>query len=89
MDRRPRCTTGKKICTALYIELNITRMEMAVMIAKAYGADMATEAMTSFSDDSEIPKWAKVAVLAIKQLGIVEGRGGSSHRTKQQHEPKL
>jgi|GEM_PF-3791189 len=55
----------------------IARMEMAVLIAKAYGADMATVTMTGFSDDSEIPEWAKGAVLVMKQLGIVEGRGGN------------
>ncbi|MDQ0087591.1 hypothetical protein J2T12_000985 [Paenibacillus anaericanus] len=56
---------------------NITRTEMAVMIAKAYGADLATGAMTGFSDDSEIPIWAKEAVEIMKQLHIVEGRGGN------------
>lgn len=54
---------------------NITRMEMAVMIAKAYGEDQATVGTTGFADDSEIPDWAKGAVFTIKQLGIVEGRG--------------
>jgi arabinogalactan endo-1,4-beta-galactosidase len=56
---------------------NIKRMEMAVMIAKAYGMGMAIGDTTGFSDDSEIPDWAKGAVIVIKQLGIVEGRGNN------------
>lgn len=56
-------------------QANITRMEMAMMIAKASGTKIATDVDTGFSDDNEIALWAKGAVLTAKQLGIVNGRG--------------
>lgn len=57
----------------------ISRAELAVMIARAYGADTETEASapTGFSDDEDIPVWSKGAVSVIRQLGIVHGRSGN------------
>ncbi|TLS51730.1 hypothetical protein FE782_12495, partial [Paenibacillus antri] len=57
---------------------NITRAELAVMIARAYGADIETESSvtTGFADDEYIPEWAKGAVSAVRQSGIVQGRSG-------------
>ncbi|WP_438348410.1 S-layer homology domain-containing protein [Paenibacillus sp. FA6] len=57
---------------------NITRNEMAVMIARAYGTDMTTLASTGFSDDREIPDWARGAVFAMRELGIVKGRSNNN-----------
>lgn len=55
---------------------NITRAELAVMIARAYGSNIETDASapTGFADDGDIPVWAKGAVAAVRQLGIVQGR---------------
>ncbi|TXK79855.1 S-layer homology domain-containing protein [Paenibacillus sp. N3.4] len=62
---------------------NIARMEMAMMIAKAYGAKIPTDVATGFSDESEIPEWAKGAVFMIKQIGIVKGRDGNQFAPKE------
>lgn len=55
----------------------VTRAEMAVMIARVPGlADMAGPpgASADFADDADIPAWAKAAVEALRQLGILQGR---------------
>lgn len=54
---------------------NITRAEMASMIARAPGITVHSEAETDFADDGDIPKWAKGAIEAIQKLGIISGRG--------------
>lgn len=54
----------------------ITRAEMAVMIARMMQLPMVGGTTTDFADDEDIPKWAKEAVEAIRKLGIVSGRGG-------------
>ncbi|WP_159065803.1 S-layer homology domain-containing protein [Gorillibacterium timonense] len=53
---------------------HITRAEMAAMIARALKLPLDAESATSFADDAVIPKWAKAAVEAMYQLGIVNGR---------------
>ncbi|WP_163856069.1 glycosyl hydrolase family 8 [Paenibacillus elgii] len=55
----------------------ITRAEMAVMIANAQGAARQAAGSAGFSDDADIPGWAKTAVEAIHKLGLVEGREGN------------
>lgn len=55
----------------------ITRAEMAVMIANAQGTARQAAGSTGFSDDADIPGWAKSAVGAIQKLGLVEGREGN------------
>lgn len=55
----------------------ITREEMALMIAKALGIEFDVNLKTAFADDEEISYWAKGAVEAIRQFGIVSGRGGN------------
>ena len=52
----------------------ISRAEMAVMIARALGAAGNSGDPTAFADDADIPAWAKGAVEALRQLGIVQGR---------------
>jgi hypothetical protein len=54
----------------------------AMVIAKASGAKIQTNVVTGFSDDSEIPNWAKGAVFTMKQLGIVKGRGSNQFAPK-------
>ncbi|WP_196427079.1 S-layer homology domain-containing protein [Paenibacillus woosongensis] len=55
----------------------ITRAEMAVMIARALQLELNANALPGFADDEAIPQWAKGAVEAIRKLGIVDGRGGN------------
>ncbi|MFD0677008.1 MULTISPECIES: InlB B-repeat-containing protein [unclassified Paenibacillus] len=56
-------------------DAEITRPEMAVMIAKALGQSVENTTATGFADDKDIPAWAKGAVAAMKKLGIIEGKG--------------
>lgn len=56
---------------------NITRSELAVMIDRVVGRDVITATSTGFADDREVPSWAKEAVAAVKELGIVSGRNGN------------
>lgn len=55
----------------------ITREEMAVMITRALGILTDANSQSNFSDDEDISDWAKGAVEAIRQHGIVNGRGGN------------
>lgn len=52
----------------------ITRAEMVTMIARALELPVDTQATTGFADDANIAGWAKGAVEAVHQLGIVNGR---------------
>ena len=56
----------------------ITRAEMAVMIARALKLPIEEVASTGFADDEAIPRWAKGAVKALRELGIVGGRGNNA-----------
>ncbi|MFC4305285.1 S-layer homology domain-containing protein [Cohnella boryungensis] len=53
----------------------ITRVEMAMMLANALGRPPEAIAATGFADDKDIPAWAKDAVAELKKLGIVQGKG--------------
>ena len=55
-------------------EAEITRAEMAVMIVRALKIAVEDNENTSFSDDANIPEWAKGYVAAAASEGIVEGR---------------
>jgi hypothetical protein len=55
----------------------VTRAEMAVMIAKALGQSVEANAATGFADDRDIPAWAKGSVAIVKQAGIVQGKSGN------------
>jgi serine/threonine protein kinase len=59
---------------ARYQSANITRTELAVMIARAYSTEAVSAAISGFADDSEIPAWARSAVSLAKELGIVSGK---------------
>ncbi|MBP1988458.1 S-layer homology domain-containing protein [Paenibacillus eucommiae] len=56
-------------------DAEITRPEMAVLLANALHLTGEANAATGFADDKDIPEWAKGAVAAIKKIGVVEGRG--------------
>ncbi|WP_256762103.1 S-layer homology domain-containing protein [Cohnella sp. WQ 127256] len=53
----------------------VTRAEMAVMIARAMSLSSEGNTVTGFADDKNIPTWAKGAVAAMKKLNLVEGKG--------------
>uniref|UniRef100_UPI00301C23CB S-layer homology domain-containing protein n=1 Tax=Paenibacillus sp. YIM B09110 TaxID=3126102 RepID=UPI00301C23CB len=53
----------------------ITRVEMAAMIAKALDMTIEANAATGFADNSEIPSWAKGAVAALRETGLMQGTG--------------
>ncbi|WP_308637876.1 S-layer homology domain-containing protein [Paenibacillus silvisoli] len=55
----------------------ITRAEMAVILAKALGKSIEANAVTGFADDKEIPAWAKDSAAAMNQAGIMQGKGGN------------
>ncbi|MFC3801520.1 S-layer homology domain-containing protein [Cohnella sp. GCM10012308] len=56
----------------------ITRAEMAVMLSSALGQSVQAKT-TGFADDKDIPAWAKGAVAALSQLGIIEGKGANRY----------
>jgi hypothetical protein len=57
----------------------VTRAEMAAMIANALGQPIEANATTStgFADDKAIPAWAKGSIAIVKQAGIVQGKSGN------------
>ncbi|MGO4179902.1 asparaginase domain-containing protein [Paenibacillus sp. TAF43_2] len=56
---------------------NILRMEMVSMIASGAGLTLDPDATTSFADNKDIPVWAKGAVKAVSDKGIIQGRTGN------------
>ncbi|WP_028548043.1 cadherin-like beta sandwich domain-containing protein [Paenibacillus sp. UNC451MF] len=52
----------------------ITRAEMAVMLANALGLTIEANSVTGFADDKDVPAWAKGAVAAMKKQKLVEGK---------------
>lgn len=55
-------------------DVEIARVEMAVMLANASRLSVEANAATGFADDRNIPTWAKGAVSVIKKLGIIQGK---------------
>jgi hypothetical protein len=55
----------------------ISRSEMASMIANAIGQPIDANSATGFADDKEIPAWARGAVGAVQKLGLVTGKGSN------------
>lgn len=53
----------------------ITRAEMAAMIANAMGKLLDGGAATRFADDNAIPKWAKGAANALQDADLIQGKG--------------
>ncbi|MFC5470863.1 S-layer homology domain-containing protein [Cohnella suwonensis] len=56
----------------------ITRAEMAAMIANALKLTIDSDAVAGFADDKNIPSWAKGAVAVLKQLGVIGGKSGNT-----------
>ncbi|MEK0314889.1 family 10 glycosylhydrolase [Cohnella sp. 56] len=55
----------------------ISRIEMVMMIVNALGFADNSKATTVFADDAEIPAWARAAVAAAVENGLVQGVGGN------------
>ncbi|HHY21785.1 MAG TPA: S-layer homology domain-containing protein [Bacilli bacterium] len=55
----------------------MSRAEMAVMIARVLKLSLNENEKSSFADDTSIPAWAKSAVEAIYKNGIANGRGNN------------
>ncbi len=55
----------------------VTRSEMAVMIANALKLNIESDTVTSFADDKSIPSWAKGAVAELKKLSLMVGSGAN------------
>ncbi|MFF2483773.1 Ig-like domain-containing protein [Paenibacillus sp. NPDC058071] len=55
----------------------VTRAEMAVMLANALGQAIEAGAATGFADDKKIPAWAKDSVAYVQQAGVVKGNGNN------------
>ncbi|WP_160499857.1 leucine-rich repeat protein [Paenibacillus dendrobii] len=53
----------------------ITRAEMAVMVAKAFGVEPSLT-NSGFADDASIPTWARGTAEALRQVGVLQGRSG-------------
>ncbi|SDE40601.1 Listeria/Bacterioides repeat-containing protein [Paenibacillus sp. UNCCL117] len=58
-------------------DAEMTRSEMAKMIASALGQSGEGAATAGFADDAAIPDWAKDAVAVLSKRGIMEGKGGN------------
>lgn len=55
----------------------ITRTEMAVMIANALALKVEANTVTDFVDDAEISNWAKGQVAALNNLSLISGKGNN------------
>ncbi|MFT9846638.1 S-layer homology domain-containing protein [Aneurinibacillus sp. REN35] len=55
----------------------ITRVEMASILARALKLEVKNNPPTTFSDNKEIPKWAQGSVNALFEKGVIRGRGGN------------
>ncbi|GGD91312.1 hypothetical protein GCM10010911_57520 [Paenibacillus nasutitermitis] len=55
----------------------ITRAEMAAILAKVLGQPAEEAAGTSFADDTDIPKWARSSVALVQQQGIIQGKSNN------------
>ncbi|MEK8129997.1 S-layer homology domain-containing protein [Paenibacillus filicis] len=53
----------------------ITRSELAVMIAKAFGMKVDEGAQSAFADADDIPDWAVPYVTAAADASLIQGRG--------------
>ncbi len=54
---------------------NLTRAELAVIIANAAGLEVAAGAVPAFRDADSIPTWAQPSVAAAVDAGLMTGRG--------------
>lgn len=55
----------------------ITRAEVVTMAGRALGLNVDSDASTNFSDDADIPIWAKGYADFAAQTGVIQGRGNN------------
>ena len=60
----------------------ISRAEMVTMVANALDIAQNANSVTAFADNAEIPAWARAAVAATVENGIVHGLGGNKFAPK-------
>ena len=65
--------TGSDGKTYFNPDRNLTRKEFAVTMARLLGLDTSYSGETEFADDADIPSWARGAVYAVSQAGIMQG----------------
>jgi hypothetical protein len=53
----------------------VTRAEMASILARVLKMEMKPDTEAAFSDYKEIPEWARGAVVALSKEGLIQGRG--------------
>ncbi|MGG1515600.1 CBM35 domain-containing protein [Paenibacillus oryzisoli] len=58
-------------------DAEMTRSEMAKMIASALGFSDDKAPTSGFADDTAVPDWAKDAVASLRMRGIMEGKEGN------------
>ncbi|WP_307475155.1 S-layer homology domain-containing protein [Paenibacillus harenae] len=56
----------------------ITRSEMAAIISSALKLSIEKVDVTGFADNDMIPAWARGAVEALHQLGLIQGKGDNA-----------
>ncbi len=56
----------------------ITRAEVAVILQNIIGVDVSESAVPVYADADTIPAWAVTSVIAMKELGIMNGVGGGA-----------
>ncbi len=63
---------------AFFPDNNMTRAEFAMTISRYMGFDLNkySSSKTEFTDSNEIPDWAKSAINAVVENGMMNGRGG-------------
>ncbi|WP_171056120.1 S-layer homology domain-containing protein [Paenibacillus sinopodophylli] len=60
----------------------ITRAEMAAMVAIALSHASEANAITGFADDESIPTWAIGSIAFMKQSGLMQGKGNNEFAPK-------
>ena len=60
-----------------YPEREVTRAEFAVMLSRLTGLE-SDDTQTGFADDDQIPSWAKGAVAAMADAGVINGKTDAS-----------
>jgi hypothetical protein len=55
----------------------ISRLEMAVMIARVLGLTRGEQTEHAFADAGDIPAWGRDSVAAVLENGLFRGKGGN------------
>lgn len=72
-----RGETGSDGLTYFNPTRNLTRQEFAVTMARLLDLDMSDTSATDFADNGSIASWARGAVNAVVQAGIMQGSGAN------------